>query len=129
MDIARELRMELNQLSKEVFGVSSKWQKILRDGTTQVLTRTVKETVPGKEGEEPTVKEVQVPILTEYGAKQLVTTRYTLEEVHQMLLGYKVQLENFRTIAKQQQEEKAAKEAEHKALKDVHDTAYGSAVK
>ena len=129
MDITRELRMELNQLSKEVFGVQSKWQKILKDGTTSVLTRTVTETVPGKEGEEPTTKQVEVPVLTDHGAKQLVTKRYSVEEIHEMMLGYKNQLDAIRQIQKQQQEEKAAAEATQKALKEVHDAAYGSAVK
>ena len=129
MDIPRDLRLKLNELSKEVFGVSSKWQKILRDGTTSVLTRTVKETVPGKEGEEHTVKEVEVPVLTPHGAKQLVTKRYTVEDIHSMLLGYKAQLDAIKAIQKQQLEEKTAAEAKHKALKEIHESAFGSAVK
>ena len=92
MNIPRALREELNALSKEVFGVPSKWQKILKDGTTSVLTRRTTETVPGKDGEPATTRPVDVPILTEHGAKQLVTKHYTVDEIHVMLLGYKAYL-------------------------------------
>jgi hypothetical protein len=129
MDIPRELRMKLNDLSKEVFGVPSRWQKILKDGTTSVLTRRTFETVPGKDGEPDTQKPVDIPVLTDHGAKQLVIKSYTVDEVYQLMFNYKIQLDAIKAVQKQQAEEKAAAEAEHKALKDVHDTAYGSAVR
>jgi hypothetical protein len=128
MDISRKFRMELNELSKEVFGVSSKWQTILRKGTSQLVTRKVTEIVPGKEGEEPTTKEVDQPVLTPYGAKQFVQKYPTLEELHETMLTYKAQLEIIREQMKQQQEEKAAKEAEEKAIKDVKEAAQGTAI-
>lgn len=127
MDIPRELRMELNQLSKDIFGVPSKWQKILKNGSQQVLTRKSKETVPGVDGAEDTVKEVDVPVLTPHGAKQIITKHYTLEEVHQLLLTYKGQIDTIRAEMKKQQDEKAAKEAEERAIKAVQEAATGSA--
>ena len=129
MDIPRELRMKLNDLSKEVFGVPSRWQKILNDGITTVLTKKVIETVPGKDGEEDTKRTVDVPVLTEYGAKQLTTKNYTVDEVYELLVNYKAQLDTIKAIQKQQAEQQAAAEAEHAALKAVHESAFGSAVK
>jgi len=101
----------------------------LKDGTTSVLTRRTTETVPGVDGAPDTQRPVDVPVLTDYGAKQLVTKNYTVDEVYQLLLNYKVQLDAIKAMQKQQAEEKAAAEAEHNALKAVHDAAYGSAVR
>lgn len=129
MDIPRELRNELNALSKEVFGVSSRWQSLLKKGTSQLITRKTTEVIPGKEGEEPTTKEVEVPVLTPYGAKQFTQKYYTVDEVHQVLLDFKAQLDTIKAQMKQQQEEKIAKEAQEKALKEVQEAANGSAVR
>lgn len=128
MDIPRELRKELDQLSKEVFGVSSRWQKILKEGVQQLLTKTVTETVPGGDGGPDSTKTVQVPILTDHGAKQIVTKRFTLEEVHAMLLDYKKQVDAFRAAQKAQREEQLKKQQEEQLLKAVQEAANGSAV-
>ena len=128
MEITRELREELKALSKEIFGVSSKWHTMLEKGTVQLVTRRVKETVPGKEGEEPTVTEKDVPVLTASGATQSIEKRYTVKEIHNILLSLKAQIEAHKAEEKRQQDEKAAQEAEHKALKHVHESAHGSAV-
>lgn len=127
MDIPRELREELKKLSKEVFGVSSKWQKML-EGQSVLLTRKTTEVVPAEEGKEATTKEVEVPVLTSYGAKQFVMKYLTVEEVHTKLLEFKKQLDAMREQIKQQQEEKKAKEAEELALKNLKESAQGSAV-
>lgn len=128
MDIPRELRMELNALSKEVFGTPSRWQKLLSKGTDQLLTKKVTETIPGKEGEESTTKESEVPILTKSRHKQFFRKYYTLDEVHQMLLTYKQQLDNMKAEMKKQQDEKEAKEAQEKAIVQIKEAAQGSAV-
>ncbi len=129
MYVSREVRNELNALSKEVFGVASKWQTIMKKGKSEMITRKTIETVPGKEGEESTANEIEVPVLTPYGAKQFVQKYYTLEEVREIMLTYKTQLDTIKEQMRKQQEEKTAKEEQEKAVKDVHDTAYGSAVK
>ena len=103
MDIPRELRNELNALSKEVFGVSSKWRTFLKKGASQLVTRKSTETTPGKDGAEDTTREVDVPVLTPYGAKQFVQKRYSLEEVHELLLSYKKQIDTTREQMKKQQ--------------------------
>lgn len=127
MDISREFRMELNALSKEVFGVSSRWQTILKKGTSQLVTKKVIETVPGKEGEEPTTKEVDQAVLTPHGAKVFVQKYPTLEELHETMLNYKIQLDAIKAQMKKQEEEKIAKEAEEKAIQTVKEAAQGTA--
>ena len=128
MDIPYELRKEMDALSKEIFGVSSRWQKILKTGNKQLLTKTVKEVVPATDGQEATTKDVEVPVLTDHGFKQSIIKNYTLDEVHQMLLLAKAQVDAFRAAQKQQEEEKVKAEAEHNALKNLHESTYGSAV-
>lgn len=127
MDIPRQTRMELNALSKEVFGVSSRWQKLLK-GTSKLVTRKTTEEVPGKDGEPPTTKEIEVPVLTEYGAKQYTTKYYTIDEIRQLMLDAKKQMDDIRAAMKKQQEEQEAAKAK-KALEDkVTETAQGSAL-
>lgn len=128
MDIPRELRNELNALSKEVFGVSSKWQTFLKKGTSQLVTKKSTETIPGKDGAEDTIREIDVPVLTPYGAKQFVQKYHSVDEMRALLLSYKKQMEDFREQIKKQQEEQAAKQAEEKALKEVQELAHGSAL-
>jgi hypothetical protein len=40
MNITKQDRLELNALSKEVFGASSRWQTLLRKGNTVVTSKT-----------------------------------------------------------------------------------------
>jgi hypothetical protein len=138
--VERELREELNTLSKEIFGVSSKWQKLMK-GMRIKATKTVEEVVPGEEvtvkhadGTETkemtpaTTRTVQVPLLTEHGAEYSVVEYKTAEEVLEQLKDMKVQLDNFRAQMKAQQEEQAAKKAQADAEAKVKEAAVGSAV-
>jgi len=126
--VSREERLELNALSKEIFGVSSKWQKLISDGVTKVLTRKTTETVPGENGEPDTTFEVEVPVLTKSGAKQSYVHRMTVEEVKEMLSNLKAQRDAFFAEQKRLQEEAAAKKAQEDLEKSVHKEAMGSAV-
>jgi hypothetical protein len=127
MNITREQRKKLDALSKEIFGVSSRWQRLLRDGQEQLLTRKTVETIPGVDGKEPTTQEIDAPVLTEYGAKQFYLKQYTIEEVETLLLGYKKQLDDFKEARQKQLEEQAAQKAKEEAIKKVKDAAQGSA--
>ena len=89
MYITRAEREELNALSKEVFGVSSKWQKLFQ-GVPEVVTRTLKEVVPGDKGAPDTVKETLVPVLVN-GQKQSRIREYSVEELRKLLLDAKKQ--------------------------------------
>lgn len=124
MDIPRELREELNALSKDVFGVQSKWQKMLKNGTLQVVTVKVTEKVPGVDGKEDTTREVDVPVKP----KQTVLKRYSIEEIHSTLLDYKKQIDAIRETVNRQKEEQKRKQEEEKAIQVIKEAAQGSAV-
>lgn len=104
MDIPRADRKELDKLCKEIFGVSSRWQKMVK-GVSELVTKTVEEVVPGDKGAPDTTKEVQVPLLTVNGSKQYRTKFYTLEEVKNLLLGLKKTRDEYMEKAKQAQEQ------------------------
>ncbi len=90
MDLPRTVRKELDAISKEVFGASSKWQKYLK-GVQELVTKTVKETVPGDNGAPDTERDITVPVLTPEGAKQYRTKVYGVDEIRTMLLNFKAQ--------------------------------------
>jgi hypothetical protein len=147
MYIEREVREELNKLSKEIFGVSSRWQKFLK-GIPQTVTREVEEVVPAEmktvkneDGTETQVEvtpattklvQIPVPLMNKDGvpfAKSYKTTKTsTVEEVREILLNMKKQLDDLRAQMKKQQEEKEAAEAQAKAEASVREAGTGSAV-
>jgi hypothetical protein len=128
MDISRELREELKSLSKEVFGVSSKWQKLME--YDHVLTHKVKETVPGENGEPDTEREVEVPLYAPgtTKVKQSVRKYRTPEEVLELLKGFKAKRDEFIAQMKAQQEAAKAKAAEEAQAKKVQEELAGSAL-
>lgn len=100
-DITRAEREELNALSKEVFNVSSKWQKFFK-GVNELVTKTVKEVVPGDKGAPDTEKEVVVPVLRD-GAKQYKFRQYSVDECRKLLLDAKAQRDAYLAKIKEQQ--------------------------
>lgn len=128
MFIDREEREELNKLSKEVFGSASKWQKFLNNGLKELTQRTVVEVVPGENGAPDTTKQVKVPVLTPNGVKQYHIKHFTLETMKEWLLELKTKRDEFMAmIKKQQDEEKAKKEADELAKK-INEDIGGSAI-
>lgn len=125
--LTRAQREELKALSKEVFGVSSKYQKLM-DGVRETVTKEVEEEVPGEDGAEPTKRTVKVAVLDEQGIKKTVIKRYSFEEVRDLLLGFKTKLEAFRAEQMKAQEEAAAKKAQEELQSEVHKKLSGSAV-
>lgn len=126
--VDRKTRLELNALSKDVFGVSSKWQKLVEKGYLEEVTEEVTETVPAeKEGDAPTTKTVRVPVLTASGGKQSVLKRYTVETVREFLLERKKTLDTLRALLKKQHEDKLAKAKEVADAKKLNDENAGSA--
>lgn len=124
MEISKNVRKELDALSKEVFGTSSRWQKLVNKGYDELVTEEVTETTPAeKEGDEPTKKQVQVPVLTASGAKQYVRKHHTVESVKEFLGVQKIQLDLVRKQIAQLQEEAKAKQEEEKAKKEAEDRA------
>lgn len=126
--VDRKTRLELNALSKDVFGVSSKWQKLVEKGYLEEVTEEVTETVPAeKEGDAPTTKTVRVPVLTASGGKQSLLKRYTVETVREFLLERKKTLDTLRALLKKQHEDKLAKAKEEAEAKKINDANAGSA--
>lgn len=133
--ISKKERKELDELSKNVFGSSSRWQKLMGKGYTELVTKEVVETVPPeKEGDEPTTKTVQVPVKTEFGADQYVVKYHTVESVKKYMEEQKELLENIRSqIQKLQedqiklQEEQKKQEQNEKIAKEINKQMGGSA--
>lgn len=124
----RKTRLELDALSKDVFGVSSRWQKLVNKGYKEQVTEEVTETVPAeKEGEAPTTRQVQVPVKTAFGAFQYVIKRHTVESVAVYLAEQKVQLDNIRAMITKQNEEAKAKKLAEEETKKLHQENSGSA--
>ncbi len=125
MSESREEREELKALSKEVFGVPSRYRKLY--ATQELITHKVAETVPGENGEPDTTKLVEVPLL-QNGVKQYRSKYRSTEEVLQLLRDFKVKRDEYMAQVKKQQEEaKAKKEAEEK-LKRIQEDLTGSAI-
>jgi hypothetical protein len=127
--IDRKTRDELSALSKEVFGASSRWQKLMNDGVQELLTEEVTELVPGeKEGDEPTERKVWVPVKRSDGALQYSIKRYTLEEVHAYMLDLKKKFEEFQEQVRKIQEEAKKKKEQEELEKALQVQASGSAL-
>jgi len=74
--MTRQLREELNLLSKQVFGTTSKWQKLVNDGVKEPYERERKVMVPTPTG----LKEKT------FVDKKSVVRRYGVEEVRKLML-------------------------------------------
>ena len=116
---------KLKELSKEIFGASSRWRKILDDGVTTAVTRqVVKEKAPGEEGTEDTYTTVHVE---ENGIKQYYVKRYTLDSLLEYLLDVKSKRDAIMAQLKALQDEQKAKAMAEKAKNEALDEAKGSA--
>ena len=121
---------ELNQLSKEVFGSSSRWRKLVERGSLELIQEDT--TRLKHDGTKETVKTPLMyvgPNGGELPQSQLV--RYTVETIKEKMLSLKAQREQFfEMIKKQQEEQKAAKEAAEAAKKteEMVASASGSSV-
>lgn len=73
--MTRQQREELNRLSKEVFGTSSKWQKLVNDGFAEPFERNREVLIPTKKG-------IEKKVFTD---KKSVIRHYTVEEVHTIM--------------------------------------------
>lgn len=124
----REQREELKALSKEVFGVSSRYQKLYE--YNQVLTQKIKEIVPGVDGSEDEEKEVEVPIYAKgtTKVKQSVRKYRSTEEVIELLRSFKAKRDEFLAQMKAQQEAAKAKKEQDAAAEKLKEELTGSAL-
>lgn len=125
MDISRDLREELKELSKEVFGKTSKYQKLFEQ--QELVTKKVTETVPGENGEPDIQREVTVPVLLN-GAKQFRMVYRTPEQVLELLKEFKAKRDEFLAKMKADQEAAAAKAKADADAKKLQEDLGGSAL-
>jgi hypothetical protein len=126
--LTRAEREELNALSKEVFGASSRWQKLVTNGYSELVTQQVIEEVPAeKAGDAPTTREVTAPLLRADGARQSVTKYHTVESIRAYMVERKAKIEEIRAAIKKQQEEARAKKAQEELALKVHNELQGAA--
>src|SRR5579859_7420625 len=111
MQVSRQVKEELNALSKEVFGSTSRWQKLINNGHPELITEEVTEFVPGPTDDDPGMeRKVQVPVKNPNGTYRSTLKRYTVESVREYMLERKKQLDEIKARIKQHQEEQKAKQ-------------------
>lgn len=129
-DLTREEKAELSALSKDVYGASSRWQKLINKGYDRLITEETTEYVPNAEDEskEGTTRKVQVPVLRKDGAKQSVRTYHTVDSIKAEMIERKAKLDEIRAIIKKQQDDARAKKEQGKLANTVHRELSGTAV-
>lgn len=129
MNISKKERLELDELSKTVFGARGRWRKILDNGHMETLTQDVEQEVPGKDGEPATTRTIKVPVpATKQGGQILVQKYVTFEELKKIMLERKAQIDEFLATLKKQQEDALAKKAQEDVIRAAQDAAAGSAL-
>jgi hypothetical protein len=76
MNLTYQERQELNELSKKVFGTTSRWQKIVNDGVAEPMEREREVLVPKANGQ--LVKKI-------FTDKKAVIKHYSVEEVKKLM--------------------------------------------
>lgn len=127
--ISRKERLELNVLSKEVFGSASRWKKIVDRGYEEALTEEKFEDVPADEnGEGGGVKTVHVPVqATNAGGVKYTTKYHTEESIRDFMLQQKAAFVQIREQIKKHQDEVNAKKAEDARIAQLNQENSGSA--
>jgi hypothetical protein len=119
--LSREEKEELNKLSKDVLGASSRWRKMIENGYAEQIMRTVVEEVPGENGAPATTRTVQIPVLLENGVKQYRTQYHTVESVRTFMLELKDQRDQIMAQIQKQKDQQ-------KLINEVNEKLGGSAV-
>lgn len=126
-DATREQRDQMKALSQEIFGASSKWQKLYKYDAALTLTKT--ETVPGVDGAPDTTKEVEVPLYVEgTKVKQFERKYRTTQEVLDLLLSFKAKRDEYLANMKKLQAEALAKRKADEERKKLEQELSGSAL-
>lgn len=130
MNITKQMRQELGVLSKDVFGSSSRWEKLVDRGYTDAVTQEVDEVVPAeKEGDEPTTKKTrQLVSATKNGGTLYRLYFHDVDSIKTYMLERKVQLDNIREMMRKSQEEAKQKAVDAEEAKKLQDKVGGSAI-
>lgn len=126
--LSRAQREELKELSKEVFGASSRYAKLMSTGYHEMVTEEISEIVPGEDGKPDTERMVKVPVKTASGALQYVQKYHTADSVMAYMIQCKVILDKFKADMAKKQADEAAAKAQEEANKKTHEELSGSAV-
>ena len=127
-----EEREELEALSKEVFGSTSRYATILRNGEVKAVTVVVTEYIPPDEGTggEGTTKEVEVVETLDPAKKssKLELVRHTVESIRALMVDLKTRRDIARAIQAQRQKEAQEAQALAKRKQEVQNQLSGSAM-
>jgi hypothetical protein len=123
----REVTDRLNKLSKEVFGASSRWKKLVEKGYVKQVTEELDDIVPGENGEPDTVKKVQVASRRADGAYLNTLERHTLASVEEYMLDLKKKRDEFLAMIEKQRQEQEAKRRQAELEQQVHREVSGAA--
>lgn len=127
-DLTSEQKASFCALSKELFGATSRWIKLIEFGRMEQVTEEVTEFVPGeKEEDEGTTRQVQVPVKHK-GVNLNRIHRFTVDEVEHYMSNLKVQLEAIKTAMERQKEEQVRAKAQKELADQELAEAAGSAV-
>jgi hypothetical protein len=116
----REVTDRLNKLSKEVFGASSRWKKLVEKGYVKQVTEELDDIVPGENGEPDMVKKVQVASRRADGAYLNTLERHTLASVEEYMLDLKKKRDEFLAMIEKQRQEQEAKRRQAELEQQVH---------
>lgn len=126
MYLTKNQRKELSDLSQEVFGTRSRWQKMVTKGNSELITRKVTEIVEAESGDPKTVEKT-VPVLTASGVQQFENKYYTVEGVKEYMIALKKQRDEILALIQKQNEERKQKALEEAALLKLQEENGGSA--
>lgn len=118
---SREVINELNALSKEVFGTTSKWKKMIEKGVPELMQEDTKK-LTIKDGKQET-ETVKTPVLYtgpsgEAELHQHALKRYTVDEVREFMLMVLDRRQQMKlALAQLEAQQKAEAAAKQVALK------------
>lgn len=129
---------EMEALSLEVFGATSKWATILKKGFVEPVTETQTEFVPEEKDEQGNVvkaeetREVQVPVFYRSPKKGLTniptlrTRRFTVEELKVFMLNLREKQRKIKEMLEKMAEDRRKAEEQKKLEQEVGAAASGS---
>jgi len=127
MQYPREVIDRLNKLSKEVFGASSRWRKLIDKGYVKQVTEELDDIVPGENGEPDTVKKVQVAVRRADGAYLSTQERHTVSSVEAYMLDLKKKRDELLATIEKQRQEQELKRRQTELEQKVHLEVSGAA--
>lgn len=128
MSNSRNEREELNKLSQEVFGSSSRWKKLVDTGLREQVMEEVEEFIPPEtEDGEGTTRKVKIPVKHK-GINKFETRHFDVESIKTFMLERKKYIEEFKAMVEKIKAEEKAKKEQEELAKKVQEETSGSAV-